>query len=273
MKRVFVTGANSGIGLALSKQLCAEHGCHVYLGSRSSERGAAAVKSVQEHFLGASVELVVIDVSTDASVAAAAAAVQDSLPTGEKLYAVVNNAGTGLAHKGVTPSDIVNVNLRGAKRVCDAFVPLLGARGRVVNTGSGAGPMFVSKQTPAFQKRLCGALTWEEIEAAIAEGLRSDSMGGYGVSKALLSCYTMQLAQQHPALMCCCLSPGFIATAIVAGFGAKKQPEEGTVSLRHCLFADLPAAASGWFWGSDAQRSPLHVMRNPGEPMYDGSLP
>ena len=59
----------------------------------------------------------------------------------------------------------------------------------------------------------------------------------------------------------------------MAGFGAKKPPEEGTVSLRHCLFADLPQDVSGWFWGSDAQRSPLHTMRNPGEPAFDGTLP
>ena len=41
---------------------------------------------------------------------------------------------------------------------------------------------------------------------------------------------------------------------------------EGTVGIKHCLFGDLEA--SGYYYGSDAVRSPLHFMRNPGEPPY-----
>ena len=55
------------------------------------------------------------------------------------------------------------------------------------------------------------------------------------------------------------------------GFGATKPPEEGTVSIRHCLFQDW-GGGNGWYFGSDAERSPLHFMRNPGEPVYDGKL-
>jgi NAD(P)-dependent dehydrogenase (short-subunit alcohol dehydrogenase family) len=36
MKRVLVTGGNAGIGLALCRQLCVDHGCHVIMGSRST---------------------------------------------------------------------------------------------------------------------------------------------------------------------------------------------------------------------------------------------
>ena len=46
-------------------------------------------------------------------------------------------------------------------------------------------------------------------------------------------------APQHPALTISCVSPGFIDTAICAGFGATKPPSEGTVSIVHCLFAPL----------------------------------
>lgn len=41
-------GANSGIGLALTKQLVADYGCHVYLGSRDAVRGADAVDEVKK---------------------------------------------------------------------------------------------------------------------------------------------------------------------------------------------------------------------------------
>merc|ERR1712196_289912 len=88
----------------------------------------------------------------------------------------------------------------------------------------------------------------------------------YGISKASLSAYSMVLARTHPHITSSCISPGFIDTAIVAGFGAKKPPSEGTVSIRHCLFSPLPG--NGWYWGSDAQRSPLTVTRDPGTPPY-----
>ena len=55
---------------------------------------------------------------------------------------------------------------------------------------------------------------------------------------------------------------------MTAGMGATKPPEEGTVSLKKCLFEELPS--SGYFWGSDGRRSSLHFCRNPGEPEFDG---
>lgn len=62
-RRILVTGANSGIGLALTKQLVTDYGCHVYLGSRNSERGMQAVEEVKAT-AGDSVELLKI-VSND----------------------------------------------------------------------------------------------------------------------------------------------------------------------------------------------------------------
>ena len=55
------------------------------------------------------------------------------------------------------------------------------------------------------------------------------------------------------------------------GYGATKPPEEGTVSTMKCLFDELPG--NGFYYGSDGVRSPLHFMRNPGEPEYDGMPP
>ena len=102
-------------------------------------------------------------------------------------------------------------------------------------------------------------------------GSPADGNGGYGVSKALVASYTMLVAAQHPRLIVSCITPGFIDTKLVAGFGASKPPSEGTVAIRKCLFEDL--GGSGWYYGSDGVRSPLHFMRNPGEPEYDGVAP
>ena len=60
-------------------------------------------------------------------------------------------------------------------------------------------------------------------------------------------------------------------TNMTRGYGATKPPEEGTVSTMKCLFDELPG--NGFYYGSDGVRSPLHFMRNPGEPEYDGKPP
>lgn len=45
-------------------------------------------------------------------------------------------------------------------------------------------------------------------------------------------------------------------------------PADGAVAPCHLLFA--PGVVSGWFYGSDAKRSPLDVYRSPGSPAYEG---
>lgn len=271
-KRILVTGGNDGIGFALCKQLVSQ-GCHVYLGARNQEKGDAAVKSILETSPDGKCELAVVDVGSDESVSTAATNLKAGLGS-DVLYALVNNAGCGLAH-GVDANTVINTNLYGPKRMCDAFLPLLSpSEGRIVNVGSGAGSMYVKNLTGAAKRKRCSEdQSWEEIESHLKEGFGSaaDSMSGYGISKALLANYTSYLAKQNPGLKINCASPGFIDTKIVKGYGASKTPEEGTVAIKHLLFGDLEG--NGWYYGSDGVRSPLHFMRNPGEPAYDGVLP
>lgn len=268
--------------MALTKQLCKEYGAKVFLGSRNAERGAKAVETVKKYCGGdASVELVVIDVSSDESVKAAAESLQSK---NVKLDAIVNNAGTGLAH-GATDEDIMNVNFWGVKRVVDNFVPLLDAskETKIVNVGSGAGPNYINTQPDDRKKVLCNPdITLEEIEAIAKLGCPPDDpaiqtgIASYGLSKTLCYAYTMYTAKTlaDKNIVSVCLSPGFIATGIIPEQmkGRAKPVEEGTVSLRFCLF-EASKDNNGWFYGSDAKRSPPHFLRNPGEPEFDGKLP
>jgi len=278
MQTVLVTGANTGIGLALCKQLCKDYGAKVFLGSRSAEKGEAAIKDVKEYAgADANVELLQIDVGSDDSVQKAAASLKER---DVKLTAIVNNAGTGLAH-GSSDEMILNVNVMGPKRIVDSFQSLLDPAGsKIVNVGSGAGPMYVATQPVDRKKKFCNPeVTWEEIQAELDSGVPKEDpahgsgMGSYGLSKALVSCYTMMLARDFAAtnVSAFCLTPGYIETAITAGWPGGKPVEEGTISIRHCLF-EAGKEESGWFFGSDAKRSPLHVMRNPGEQAFDGKV-
>ena len=75
---------------------------------------------------------------------------------GQKLFGLVNNAGTGLGH-GTEDKDLLNTNVYGPKRVYDNFVSLMDPeKGRVVNIGSGAGPGFVRNiKDVAVKKQVC----------------------------------------------------------------------------------------------------------------------
>jgi carbonyl reductase 1 len=230
----------------------------------------------------------VIDVASQASVDGAAAQLQGELG-GEMLYAIVNNAGVGLMHPDITPLHIVDVNLLGAKRVSEVFIPLLQPEGgRIANTSSGAassyvaGPMMgnpMGVATAAQKKPLVSSdVTWAQIEAVVGiereGGFTCDPFKqqagwcAYGLSKAAFAAYAMLLARTYPQFVVSSCSPGFINTKMTAGWGAKLEPEDGTKSLRHCLFSEF--GGTGWYFGSDGLRSPLHVMGSPGDPAYDG---
>ena len=47
-KRIFVTGGNAGIGLALCQQLVEDYNCYVYMGTRSIDRGQIALNGLPD---------------------------------------------------------------------------------------------------------------------------------------------------------------------------------------------------------------------------------
>ncbi|MFW5925099.1 MAG: SDR family NAD(P)-dependent oxidoreductase [Myxococcota bacterium] len=292
--RVLVTGANKGIGRAtVAGVLGARDDAHVLLGSRSVERGEAARSELvaREPGWASRIEVVPLDVSDDASVAAAAKTVESRFgKPPAPLYGIVNNAGIG--DRNADLRTVLDVNTRGPRRVCEAFLPLLDPdHGRIVNVSSAAGPRFVSECSPERQRALTDPeVTWAQIEALMQECLAIDAGGGdfasagldggepYGLSKACLNAYTIALARNHPELTINACTPGFIETDLTRPWAERqgvapqemgmKPPEDGTRAALHLLFGE--PGGSGWYFGSDAQRSPLDRYRSPGDPPYTG---
>ena len=86
---VVITGASSGLGLAAAEQV-ARAGHHTVLACRDPGRGAAAAARITEAVPGASVEVVLLDVASLASVRAAADVLGAVRPS---ISALVCNAG------------------------------------------------------------------------------------------------------------------------------------------------------------------------------------
>ena len=147
-----VTGAASGIGLALTESFVNE-GMHVVMADIDEQ-----ALTVQAQRLGESVRPVVTDVSDQASVERAG---QLALDTFGVLHVAVNNAGIVNGGKSWELSleewhRVLDTNLWGVIHGVRAFVPLIlatGGEGHIVNTSSmaavlalpGIGPYTVAK--------------------------------------------------------------------------------------------------------------------------------
>jgi NAD(P)-dependent dehydrogenase (short-subunit alcohol dehydrogenase family) len=84
-----VTGANGGLGLESARTLAAA-GAHVVMAARNQEKAAEAVADIRRGVPGASLEVVALDLASQASVREAA---EQILATHEKIDILVNNAG------------------------------------------------------------------------------------------------------------------------------------------------------------------------------------
>ncbi|KAJ7493612.1 hypothetical protein FB451DRAFT_1490804 [Mycena latifolia] len=145
-KIVLITGANKGIGFEIAKQLASQHkGYHILLGSRDAERGVNAAAVLQKD--GLSVEALTLDVTSDRSLAAAAASVDSKFG---RVDVLINNAGIALADDGATREfdrkvfeETFATNVFGAAATTEVFVPLLekSAAARVVFISSTLGSL------------------------------------------------------------------------------------------------------------------------------------
>ena len=248
-------------------------GCYVYLGSRNAAKGESCLKGIVEEVPAAAgqIEVLQLDVTSQASVDAAVASLKAKNVV---LYGLVNNAGTGLNQPGSPDSTegILATNYHGVHTVTEGMAGLIDPKvGRVVNVSSGGASMFLKKQDAATKALFSNpAVTKAEVEAAVNAFIASGEVGmgnGYGLSKAALCALTLIQAKQYPTLKVVSLSPGFIDTAMTAGWGARLTPEQGCVSSLKCLFEEV---TSGFYYGSDGLRSPLTMTRDPGTPEYEG---
>ena len=208
-KTALVTGANKGIGYEIAAGL-ARLGFRVGVGARDAGRREEAVAALRA--AGHDVFGVPLDVTDDASVAAAAA----QLEAEGGLDVLVNNA----AVTGGSPQEptrvsaeqvlaVVDTNVVGVIRVTNAMMPMLrrAPSPRVVNVSS-----------------TVGSLTLQTAQA--------DAVGpvsaAYSPTKSYLNAITIQYAKElaGTGVLVNAGCPGYVATDL-NGFQGSRTPAQG----------------------------------------------
>jgi NAD(P)-dependent dehydrogenase (short-subunit alcohol dehydrogenase family) len=173
-----VTGANTGIGKEIARQLVAA-GLTVYATARDAERGESAVRE-----LGRGTQPLRLDVTDAGSIAAAASQVP-------ALDILVNNAGISLDDK--TPDKetidgfrwVYETNVFGVAAVTNAFLPVLrqSAHPRIVNISSSTGSLSLAADSAAggfaayrSSKAALNALTIFYAHTLAADGFKVNAL-------------------------------------------------------------------------------------------------
>ncbi|WP_393101526.1 SDR family NAD(P)-dependent oxidoreductase [Streptomyces sp. LN325] len=222
MTTTFITGANKGLGHETARRLVAL-GHTVIMGARDPERGRAAATALGARFVR-------IDVTDDASVAAAAA---DVAAHEGVIDVLVNNAGVHGPHgdpgdlTGPDALGVFDVNLVGVVRTTSAFLPLLRRSPDpvIVNVSSGMGSLAITHDP-------------SRIESSVIAPL-------YTASKAALTMLTTQYAKALKDIRVNAADPGYTATDLNGNSGPQTVTEGTDAIVR--LATEGPGAGSGRF--------------------------
>lgn len=236
-KAVLVTGASSGIGLAIAKKL-ADNGFYVYAGARKAQ-------DLERLDAMDNITSVRLDVTVQEDIDAAVALVKNA---GRGLWGVVNNAGVvSLASLENGPESAMrftfDINVFGVFRVNQAFLPLIReSGGRTTSIGSisgyivspGDGGYSASKfALEGYTDTLAAELAESGVHVSVVEP------GGYK-SKIRAKMLAQMLAADAAGEIE--LSDERRAELVETEYGNKslKEPDEVADAVLHVMSSDTP---------------------------------
>lgn len=198
-KRILVTGASAGIGVKTVRVLV-DHGAHVVGTARDVVKAQAAIAPVCARVGGGSIEMVVIDLASLASVRACA---DDLFARAEPFDVVIANAGVMASPQGSTADGFetqFGTNYLGHFVLINRLASLVRPGGRVVGVSSaGHRRADIALDDPAFERTPYDPLT------------------AYARSKTAVVLFMVEFDRRHAAtgIRATAIHPGAIKTPTV----------------------------------------------------------
>ena len=197
-KTIVITGASSGLGLAIARQLSAG-GARLVMVSRDPARGRAAREEVAGVATGPEPTFLAADLSSQDSIRGLAAVLHERFTS---IDVLINNAGTASGTRELTVDDLEKTfatNHLGPFLLTNLLLDLLAPAGRVVNTVS---------------ETHSGRIEWDNLQGE----RRYTFFSAYARSKAAGILFTYELARRLRGthITANCFTPGPTAS----GFGS-----------------------------------------------------
>jgi NAD(P)-dependent dehydrogenase (short-subunit alcohol dehydrogenase family) len=266
-KVILVTGGNNGLGKESISQLARHQPAKIWMGARSGEKAAAAIKDIQSQFIEkVDIEFLPIDLASLKSVRAAADIVNSR---SSRLDILMLNAGIMAVPSGKTEDGFeiqIGTNHVGHFYLTNRLLPLLHKTAkeygdaRVVSVSSDAYNFAPSFDSLVSTEKLCQKGEWAR----------------YGASKAANILFAAELARRHPQLTSISVYPGVIMTDLhKPGQGTMvstvmkmltpfiaKSVSTGTLTQLWASTAVRTSLANGKYYASVAKRSDIKYVRD-----------
>ena len=217
MPTVLITGGHAGLGFEVAKELASGARLDLLLAGRDPNRIEGAAQQIRSQY-GVNVSVLELDLSSLASVRAAAERVRVMLETGEidSLQATLSNAGAQfqgpVSYSADGYEETFAVNYLGPFLLVNLLLDLVSERGRIVFTASG------THDPETMDGKMVGTAVEPDAKALALEGKNGEKpiSGGkrYTTSKlaTMLLAYELdrRLRRSHSSLASIAFDPGLI---------------------------------------------------------------